>query len=85
MLAAIVSAASGHGFHGKHGIKGIVGGGAASGGAGDEVVTRWRDTLAAAGRETELGAGPDSGNLHTPGDTEEKAKEEIRQRLRGKT
>ena len=62
----------------KHGIKGIVGGGAASGGAGDEVVTRWRDTLAAAGRETELGADLIVGISIHLADTEEKAKEEIR-------
>ena len=39
----------------KHGIKGIIGGGAVTGGASDEVVTRWRDTLARHGKETELG------------------------------
>ena len=39
----------------KHGIKGIIGGGAVTGGASDEVVTRWRDTLARYGKETELG------------------------------
>ena len=39
----------------KHGIKGVIGGGAGAGGATTEVLTRWRDTLARAGRETELG------------------------------
>jgi alkanesulfonate monooxygenase SsuD/methylene tetrahydromethanopterin reductase-like flavin-dependent oxidoreductase (luciferase family) len=39
----------------KHGIKGIVGGGAAIGGASDDVVDRWRATLANAGIETERG------------------------------
>ena len=39
----------------KHGIKGIVGGGAAIGGASDEVVDRWQKTLADAGIETERG------------------------------
>jgi hypothetical protein len=39
----------------KHGIKGIIGGGAATGGVFDEVVTRWCDTLARYGKETELG------------------------------
>ena len=39
----------------KHNIKGIYGGGAAPGGTNVEVVNRWRDTLAKAGRETELG------------------------------
>lgn len=42
-------------FMAKHGIKGIIGGGAATGGAAKEVVTAWRDTLARHGRETELG------------------------------
>ena len=40
----------------KHGIKGIIGGGAVTGGAFDEVVTCWRDTLARYGKETELGS-----------------------------
>ena len=39
----------------KYGIKGIVGGGAAIGGASDDVVDRWRTTLANAGVETERG------------------------------
>ncbi len=39
----------------KYNIKGIVGGGAAIGGASDDVVDRWRDTLAKAGVETERG------------------------------
>jgi alkanesulfonate monooxygenase SsuD/methylene tetrahydromethanopterin reductase-like flavin-dependent oxidoreductase (luciferase family) len=42
-------------FMAKHGIKGIIGGGAAAGGAQDQVVKQWRDTLAKHGRETELG------------------------------
>jgi alkanesulfonate monooxygenase SsuD/methylene tetrahydromethanopterin reductase-like flavin-dependent oxidoreductase (luciferase family) len=42
-------------FMAKHGIKGIIGGGAVTGGVSEEVVTRWRDTLARHGRETELG------------------------------
>ena len=33
-------------FMAKHGIKGIIGGGAAAGGAQDQVITQWRDTLA---------------------------------------
>ncbi len=57
----------------KHGIKGMVGGGAASGGASDKVVRAWRETLARAGRETELGADLIIGfSLHLA-DTEEKA------------
>ena len=39
----------------KHNIKGVYGGGPAPGGTNVEVVNRWRDTLAKAGRETELG------------------------------
>jgi len=42
-------------FMAKHGIKGVIGGGAVTGGASDEVVARWRDTLIAHGREAELG------------------------------
>ena len=42
-------------FMAKHRIKGVIGGGAAQGGASEEVVRRFRDTLARAGRETELG------------------------------
>jgi alkanesulfonate monooxygenase SsuD/methylene tetrahydromethanopterin reductase-like flavin-dependent oxidoreductase (luciferase family) len=42
-------------FMAKHGIKGMIGGGAASGGASDEVVKRWQEALAKCGRETELG------------------------------
>jgi alkanesulfonate monooxygenase SsuD/methylene tetrahydromethanopterin reductase-like flavin-dependent oxidoreductase (luciferase family) len=39
----------------QHGIKGIIGGGAVTGGASEEVVIRWRDALARHGKETELG------------------------------
>ena len=39
----------------KYGIKGMIGGGAAAGGATDGVVKAWQETLARAGRETELG------------------------------
>ena len=62
----------------KHGIKGIVGGGAATGGAGDDVVARWRDTLAKAGRETELGGDLIIGVSVQLADTEEQAINEIR-------
>ncbi len=40
----------------RHGIKGVIGGGAASGGANDAVIRAWRDALARHVRETELGA-----------------------------
>jgi alkanesulfonate monooxygenase SsuD/methylene tetrahydromethanopterin reductase-like flavin-dependent oxidoreductase (luciferase family) len=42
-------------FMARHGIKGIIGGGAAAGGARPEVVQAWQETLARHGRETELG------------------------------
>ena len=62
----------------KHGIKGIVGGGAATGGAATDVVTRWRDTLARAGKETELGGDLIvSYSIHIA-DTEKQAMDEVR-------
>ena len=52
----IVSAsARGLDFMVRHGIKGVIGGGAAAGGANPEVVRAWRETLARHGKETELG------------------------------
>jgi alkanesulfonate monooxygenase SsuD/methylene tetrahydromethanopterin reductase-like flavin-dependent oxidoreductase (luciferase family) len=42
-------------FMAKHGIKGIIGGGAAAGGANEKVIRAFRDARARAGRETELG------------------------------
>ena len=42
-------------FMAKHGIKGIIGGGAAQGGANEKVVHAFREARARAGRETELG------------------------------
>jgi len=42
-------------FMAKHGIKGIIGGGAAAGGATEKVIRAFRDARARAGRETELG------------------------------
>ena len=42
-------------FMAKHGIKGIIGGGAAAGGATDEVVRLWQEIQAEHGREGELG------------------------------
>jgi alkanesulfonate monooxygenase SsuD/methylene tetrahydromethanopterin reductase-like flavin-dependent oxidoreductase (luciferase family) len=43
-------------FMARHGIKGVIGGGAAAGGASEKVIAAWRETLARHGRETELGA-----------------------------
>jgi alkanesulfonate monooxygenase SsuD/methylene tetrahydromethanopterin reductase-like flavin-dependent oxidoreductase (luciferase family) len=57
----------------KHGIKGIIGGGAATGGASDNVVKMWQETLAKHGRETELGGDLIIGIATFIDDTEEKA------------
>ena len=65
-------------FMAKHGIKGIIGGGAAAGGAQDQVVRQWRETLAQSGRETELGADLAIGFSMHIAETEEKAIEEAR-------
>jgi alkanesulfonate monooxygenase SsuD/methylene tetrahydromethanopterin reductase-like flavin-dependent oxidoreductase (luciferase family) len=62
----------------KHSIKGIIGGGAAAGGAQDQVVRQWRDTLAKSGRETELGADLTIGFSMHIAETEEKAIAEAR-------
>ena len=62
----------------KHGIKGMIGGGAAAGGATQEVVRRWRETLAGAGKETELGGDLIIGFSIHLADTEEKAMNEAR-------
>ena len=52
----IVSAsARGLDFMARHGIKGIIGGGAAPGGASEKTIIAYRDALARHGRETELG------------------------------
>jgi alkanesulfonate monooxygenase SsuD/methylene tetrahydromethanopterin reductase-like flavin-dependent oxidoreductase (luciferase family) len=42
-------------FMARHGIKGIIGGGAAAGGASEKTIIAYRDALARHGRETELG------------------------------
>ena len=60
-------------FMAKHGIKGIIGGGAATGGASDNVVKMWQETLAKHGRETELGGELIIGIATFIDDTEEKA------------
>jgi alkanesulfonate monooxygenase SsuD/methylene tetrahydromethanopterin reductase-like flavin-dependent oxidoreductase (luciferase family) len=62
----------------KHGIKGIIGGGAAAGGAADQVVKQWRDTLAKGGRETDLGTDLVIGYTCYIDDTEEKAVNQAR-------
>ena len=60
-------------FMAKHGIKGIVGGGAATGGASDAVMTQGKETLAKHGKETELGGDLIVGISTFIDDTEEKA------------
>ena len=62
----------------KHGIKGMIGGGAAAGGATMDVVRRWRETLAQNGRETELGGDLIIGFSIHLADTEEKGMNEAR-------
>jgi alkanesulfonate monooxygenase SsuD/methylene tetrahydromethanopterin reductase-like flavin-dependent oxidoreductase (luciferase family) len=65
-------------FMAKHGIKGIIGGGAATGGAAQDVVTAWRDTLARHGRDTELGGDLIIGVATYIADTEARAIKEAR-------
>ena len=60
----------------KHGMKGIIGGGAAAGGATDRVMEAWRDAHARAGREIELGADLAIGySLHIADTVEQAIKE----------
>lgn len=65
-------------FMAKHGIKGLIGGGAAAGGATDRVVQAWREALARVGRETELGADLAIGYTFHIAETEQKAIAEAR-------
>jgi alkanesulfonate monooxygenase SsuD/methylene tetrahydromethanopterin reductase-like flavin-dependent oxidoreductase (luciferase family) len=60
-------------FMAKHGIKGIIGGGAAAGGAAERVMTAWRDALARVGRNTELGTDLVIGYTFHIAETEAKA------------
>ena len=60
-------------FMAKHSIKGLIGGGAAVGGANHDVIVRWRETLARAGRETQLGGDLVIAYSTFIADTEEKA------------
>ena len=57
----------------KYGIKGMIGGGAAAGGATDGVVQAWQETLARSGKETELGGDLIIGLSIQLADTEEQA------------
>jgi len=65
-------------FMAKHSIKGIIGGGAAAGGATAKVMHAWQDALRRVGRETELGADLIVGFTYHIAETEEKAIEEAR-------
>jgi alkanesulfonate monooxygenase SsuD/methylene tetrahydromethanopterin reductase-like flavin-dependent oxidoreductase (luciferase family) len=60
-------------FMARHGIKGVIGGGAASGGAAPRTVAAWRDALARHGREAELGTDLVIGLSFHIADTEEQA------------
>ncbi len=62
----------------KMGIKGLIGGGAAAGGATDRVIEAWRDTIAKTGRDTELGTDLCIGFTIHLADSEAKAIEEAR-------
>jgi alkanesulfonate monooxygenase SsuD/methylene tetrahydromethanopterin reductase-like flavin-dependent oxidoreductase (luciferase family) len=66
-------------FMAKYGIKGVIGGGAAAGGANDEVVKRWQETLARHGKETKLGGDLIISYSVQLADTEQKAVDEARQ------
>ena len=75
----IVSASErGLNFMAKHGIKGVIGGGAAPGGAADQVVQAWQKTLADRGKETELGGDLIMGVSFHIAETEKKAIEQAR-------
>ena len=62
----------------KHNMKGIMGGGAAEGGATDDVMEAWRDAHARAGRDIELGENLIVGYSVYIAETEEKAIKEAR-------
>ena len=70
----VVSASErGLNFMARHGMKGLIGGGAAAGGANEKVVAAWRDALARQGRETELGTDLCIGFSFHIADSEEQA------------
>jgi alkanesulfonate monooxygenase SsuD/methylene tetrahydromethanopterin reductase-like flavin-dependent oxidoreductase (luciferase family) len=60
-------------FMAKNGIKGIIGGGVAEGGAIHDVIVAYRDALARAGHEAELGEDLSVGYHFYLADTQEKA------------
>lgn len=75
----VVSASErGLNFMAKYGIKGMIGGGAAPGGAADQVVEKWREVQAKHGRELKLGGDlVISFSVHIA-DTEKQAIDEVR-------
>lgn len=65
-------------FMAKHGIKGVIGGGAAAGGAASNVVKAWQEAQARYGRIQELGEDLIFGFSFHIAETEEKAIDEAR-------
>jgi alkanesulfonate monooxygenase SsuD/methylene tetrahydromethanopterin reductase-like flavin-dependent oxidoreductase (luciferase family) len=75
----VVSASErGLNFMAKHGIKGIIGGGAAPGGANENVVKAWQRVQAAHGREQALGEDLIFGISYHIADTEKQAIKEAK-------
>ena len=62
----------------KHDIKGVMGGGAGPGGAKNEVVVRWQEAQARAGKEVELGSNLIIGYNVVLAETEQKAIDLVR-------
>ena len=60
----------------KHGIKGVIAGGTAPGGSAEKTALRWKETLAKAGQEVEVGERLALGVQIHMADSEEKAIEE---------
>ena len=65
-------------FMADRGIKGLIGGGAAAGGATDAVMQQWQEALAERGRETQLGEDLAIGFTIHIAETEDKAIKEAR-------
>jgi len=72
-------------FMARHDIKGFIGGGAASGGASDEVVKRWQETLAKHGKETQMGEDLIIGYSVHIADTEQQAMAQVQPWLEERT
>ena len=60
----------------RHGIGGVIGGGVAEGGAMVSTIEAWRDALARAGQETEMGAGLNLGFHFLLAESQAKAEEQ---------